>query len=189
MSYFNELVGLSRGADMLRLRLFPDAKEVTESFGAYAAVRRHIVARGLSLGDPTVTLIAVGDGSTPRTAATFALRSAWRCVSVDPRLRWRGRVDCLDVRACRVEETHVEVHGPVVVVAVHSHATLAAALRAVVGHPTRVSVVAIPCCATQVVHGVDPTVQYDDPEIDSPKRRVVVWDDVPLPSVGGAASL
>ena len=80
--YLNSLVNLRCGPDMLLLRLFPNAKEVTESFGAYEAVAKHL--RDFPRKDPNIRLVVVGDGHTPRTAATFAFRSAWECYSVDP---------------------------------------------------------------------------------------------------------
>lgn len=65
------------------------------------------------------------------------------------------------------------------IVAVHSHARLPDAVRVAVTNPgTQVAVVAIPCCVPQVLHGVPPDVGYDDPDIMSPERRVLVWRDV-----------
>lgn len=43
MSYYlDEFVRFSRSPELLSLKLFPNAKEITESFGAYAAVREHL---------------------------------------------------------------------------------------------------------------------------------------------------
>jgi hypothetical protein len=178
----DELLRCHCAALLLSLRLFPNAKEVSESFGAYAAVRAHL--NEIPFNDPTVTLIAVGDGCTPRTGATFAMRSAWRCVSVDPRLRqqegvvrdWRD-VRRLETRRCRVEQTQVAVDGPVVVVAVHSHATLEASLSCIVGNPTSIAVVAMPCCVSLVLPGVPIRASYEDPDVMSPHRRIVIWPD------------
>lgn len=186
--YIDELLGCSRGADFLRLGLFPNSKEVTESFGAYAAVRQHL--RDLALNDPAITMVAVGDGHTPRTAATFAMRSAWRCWSVDPNLaetsgkgprhrpasrRW-DQIDRLTVRPSRIEDVRIVCDGPCVIVAVHSHAVLAAAL-AVIEAP-RVAVVAMPCCVPQTVPGREADIAYEDAGVTSPQRRVLVWRDV-----------
>ena len=86
--YLNEFFSLSCSRDLLEWEVFPNFKEVTESFAAYRAVEKHL--RHLpwcGLDDRGVTLLAVGDGASPRTATTFALRSAWDCHSVDPGLR------------------------------------------------------------------------------------------------------
>lgn len=181
--YLNELVGLTVGAKMLEMGLFPNAKEVSESFSAYAAARAHLP--WFSLGDPGVTLVAVGDGCTPRTGATFAMRSAWRCFSVDPALREtgasgaRGRrpsrrwnaIERLTVLPERVEDVAVEADRAIIV-AVHSHACLAAALRSV--RAREIAVVAMPCCVPQRL-SAPPDVTYDDPGVWSPQRTVMVW--------------
>lgn len=68
----------------------------------------------VSFDDSNVTLIAVGDGVTPRTATLFAFRSRWRCVSIDPALRpgpWH-KVASLTTIASRVQDAIVHVHGP-----------------------------------------------------------------------------
>lgn len=181
--YFDELVKCPVGARLLSLNVWPDAKEVSESLGAYAAVRRYLP--DLLLSDRTVTVIVVGDGSTPRTAATFALRSAWQCHSVDPTLArtqggwWKptgGPIDRLHINPCRVEDARFVCDGPAIIVAVHSHATLPAALASVVA--PRVAVVAMPCCVPQVIDGQEPDVIYEDHGILSPMRRVMVWRSV-----------
>ena len=200
-SYFDEFIACSRAPDMLALGLFPDAKEVTESFGAYAAARRYL-REAFPLNDPAVVLIAVGDGSTPRTGATFAMRSAWSCTSVDPRLHetsnrgvcgrppstgWGG-VERLTVLPRRVEEVTVDCDGrPVLVVAVHSHASLAASIGCIGGRPSRVGVIAMPCCVSLVLPGLVPDATYEDQAILSPQRRVVVWGDATARAENGRA--
>ena len=176
MSYMNEFIRLKCASDMLRFGLFPNAKEISESFGAYNAVRQHL--RHLDRGDPRVTMIAVGDGRTPRTAATFALRSAWQCHSVDPVLRPGGGhdIDRLTLQRTRAENATVVATGPVVIVAVHSHAVLPAAVAMIRG-PCTVDVVAIPCCVPQKLEQ-EPDVTYTDQNILSPARRVLVWRHV-----------
>lgn len=176
LRYLNELVRLRCTNDLLALRLFPDMKEITESFGAYSAVRDHLDHR---LSDPSITVLVVGDGHTPRTGATFAFRSAWSCYSVDPRLTLKPdhlRIDRLESRPCLIEDMPVLVaDGPVIVVAVHSHASLGVTVRKVCAN--RIDVVAIPCCVPQVLDQA-PTEVYDDSGIWSPKREVRIWTEV-----------
>lgn len=188
--YLDEFVRTKPSADLLALGLFPNAKEITESLAAYNAVRTHL--RRFSLSDRGVTLAAVGDGHTPRTAALFAVRSAWTCHSVDPALRetgsngvvgrpvsrgWR-RIDRLTVHPRRIEDVAIEAER-VVIVAVHSHAPLDAALRSV--RAQDVAVVAMPCCVPQDL-GAPPDVAYEDDGVWSPQRTIRVWR-----SVGGAS--
>jgi hypothetical protein len=49
-------------------------------------VREHLGGL-LSPSDPSVLVLAVGDGLTPRTAALFAFRTRWRAISIDPLMR------------------------------------------------------------------------------------------------------
>ena len=93
--YVTELLKLACGPELVRLRLFPDAKELTESFAANNAARSFLYPRGAVGGrvdpaDAAVTCVAIGDGNTPRTAALFAFLTRWHCVAVDPEMvEWR----------------------------------------------------------------------------------------------------
>lgn len=177
--YLSELTQLRCGPDLLALNVFPNAKEVSESFGAFRAAREQLHDYGFPLGDPRITCVCVGDGVSPRTGATFAFRSAWNCFSVDPALRskWqtaRKSVDRLEVIPGRIE-CQGFTSDRVVVVAVHSHARLEAALRTI--RANRVAVIAIPCCVDQVLPWA-PDLEYEDFGILSPRRTVKVWRNI-----------
>lgn len=173
LRYLNEFVRLRCSLDLLDLRLFPDMKEVTESFAAYAAARDRL---GLRLDDPSVVMVAVGDGHTPRTAATFAFRSAWTCYSVDPRLTMKPahqRVRRLTCIPLRIEDApRIVNEGPVVIAAVHSHAPLDEAVKAV--DAPEVHVIALPCCVPQSL-SQPPSQVFEDEGVWSPKREVRIW--------------
>lgn len=177
MKYLDEFVRCPRASDLLALKLFPNAKEITESFAAYTAVRAHL---DVDLGDPKVAVLCVGDGHVPRTAAVFAFRSAWTCFSVDPAMRPRKwPVDRLRTYRGRVPGW-IPAHGVptyrrAIVVAVHSHASLRASVYAGLLLAPRVSAVSIPCCFRDDINGAD--VVYEDAEILSPHRKVSVWSD------------
>ena len=94
--YVTELLKLACGPELVRLRLFPDAKELTESFAANNAARSFLWSKNaagrarVDPADAAVTCVAVGDGNTPRTAALFAFLTRWQCVAVDPEMvEWR----------------------------------------------------------------------------------------------------
>ena len=175
--YMQTLVRWSGGHRLLALGLFPDAKEVTESFASYRAIERHVP--WVNFQDPDVTLIAVGDGGTPRTAATFAIGSAWACHSVDPALRhasrWESRIARLHVHRRRIEECAPFECDKAVIVAVHSHADLRASIAMVKAH--RLAIVSIPCCVRQELD-MQPDESYDDIGIWSHQRRVLIWIDI-----------
>lgn len=65
--------------------------------------------------------------------------------------------------------------GHVIVVHVHSHATLDATLSRIHG-ARMVSAVAIPCCVPQFITGpIEPDYVYRDEGIVSPENEVKVW--------------
>ena len=70
---------------LLGLRLFPDAKEITESMGCLYAIRAHARECGFNFATRDVTAVVVGDGAKPRTAALACFLTRWRrVIAVDP---------------------------------------------------------------------------------------------------------
>lgn len=183
--YLDEFVRCRCAPDMLTRKLFPNAKEITESFGAYNAAREHL---HVSFGDASIAVLCVGDGHVPRTAATFAFRSAWTCLSVDPLMRdgwtsnthgvarlhaYRAKVDL--VAGWKVPGDFSRAFDRAIVVAVHSHASLRASIETARQLAPRVSAISIPCCFKDDVGAA--LVVNDDYGILSPHRRVFVWRD------------
>lgn len=174
----DELLRLKCAPDLLALGIFPDSKEVAESFSMYRAVRHHLPQ--FSMQDPGVTLIAVGDGCVPRTAATFAFRTAWMCHSIDPCMRpfnaAVARVDRLHGYAKRAEEVKLEATDRAVIVAVHSHARFWAALDTVPDTcEVAMVVVVLPCCEPHALAPGGFDHAYDDDGIPSPDKTVYVY--------------
>ena len=65
-------------------------KEITESVAAYAHASKYIFSEMdcVSKGVVRDAILCIGDGSTPRSAAMFALyKPDWECYSIDPQLR------------------------------------------------------------------------------------------------------
>lgn len=183
--YLNELVKLHCGSDLLATKFFPNAKEITESFAAYSATRRYLWDN-FPPDDPTVTLVAVGDGTWPRTGAVFAFRTAWQCISVDPLIHENApykegnragmKVERLMAIQAKVEDARLTEFycqdEPLVIVCVHSHAPMPAVLTALPAKKR--AVIAIPCCVPQEIPGV-PLIEYRDNGILSPCNLVKVW--------------
>ena len=174
VKYLAEFVGLSCAPDMLALRVFPNGKEISESFAAYDAARYRL--QQFRLSDPRVTVVCVGDGRSPRTGATFALRSAWNVYSVDPMLkggtrRWEA-IRRLTIVPERIEAFSIEAER-VILVAVHSHANLANSVAAI--RAREIAVIAIPCCVRMHLKH-EPDLQYEDKGIISPCRTVKIWN-------------
>lgn len=189
MRYINEFMRTHCAPDLLAWGLFPNAKEITESFGAYNAVRKWLVHHKpvvyacytvppfTEFNDDHTRLIVVGDGNTPRTAALFAARSKWDCYSVDPRLKDK-HYPIKRLTTCRVpiESFTMKTDNPVIIVAVHSHAELEVAIENIQS-PKR-AVVAIPCCKKQDIKAKRPDIEYFDFGIASPQNKVKVWLNV-----------
>jgi hypothetical protein len=186
--YLDDLFKTRCGPDLLQRGLFPNAKEWTESCGAWHAVWKML---GWNPGDMDTLVLVPGDGCSPRTAAMFTYRSAWRAISIDPRLRdkWHGMrritlnqdtVENVLQRALesgRVPSGHGLIRR-VLVAAVHSHAPLDKAVRlARLFYPKKLAVVAIPCCVHQKLH-VPPDIRYIDRNIWSPENEVLIWRNV-----------
>lgn len=178
--YVDQFLRLRCREELAENELFPNAKELTESFAAAdAALHR----TGVNPRSTEVTAIVVGDGSTPRTAATLALRSNWHVVSVDPALRldrmaaWKRPIARLDLLAVPIERISAVLSGPTLLVAVHAHVRLERAMRAVQQQGADVvAAVAISCCGFEHnAPGLRLLEDYEDWGIWSPERRVQVW--------------
>lgn len=175
--YLNDFVSAKCSADLLAWGVFPNAKEITESFAAYWGIVRYVPE--VQRNKPAV-LIAVGDGCTPRTAATFAVRSTWRCLSVDPLTKGcpqgLNRVKCYPLKAEDLKGV-VDCRGlPVIIVAVHSHAKLTDAVSIPYNYSS-LSVLAMECCVPQRLGRTPPDVEYEDKGVWSPKNYVRIWRD------------
>lgn len=187
LRYTTELLRLKCGPDLLALGIFPDAKELAESFATYSAVKKHLPA--FKTDDPGTVLLSVGDGHVPRTAAVFAHRTAWTCHSIDPCMRqtgWRNDVDRLEVWQARAEDLvgpHGSVGWPiepdtatsVVIVGVHTHARWDAMLRLVSPAMLRTALVVMPCCEPGALPPGGFDLAYDDDGVPSPDRTIYVY--------------
>lgn len=184
--YTDELLSLRCAPQLLTLRLFPDAKELSESFACFHAARSRLSAR-FAASDPAVTMLAIGDGLTPRTAALFAFRTAWTCIAIDPLMRepdrWASEVE----RLCAVRAT-VQAAGEagggweadrVLLVLPHAHVGLKTCLRHVRWRAALAAVV-MPCCNWYGADSTDgvgpPAFEEEDGGVVSPHRLVRVWE-------------
>ena len=175
MRYLDEFVKLKCAPDLLASGVFPNAKEITESLTCYNAARQHL-RKEFPLNDKDIRCFVVGDGNTPRTGAIFAMRTAWRVISIDPRLKpdKEYNIDRLNVYAVRVEDLCGMPpigEGKVVLVACHSHANWEQMLKPF-SSVTKLAIIALPCCEPV---GKDPDVEYADWGCWSPCRTVKIW--------------
>mmetsp|Transcript_36858 Transcript_36858/g.93917 ORF Transcript_36858/g.93917 Transcript_36858/m.93917 type:complete len:406 (+) Transcript_36858:108-1325(+) len=182
--YTNEFLQLTCAPLLLELKLFPNAKELTESFACFAAARAHLSSE-FNPRDPTVAVVCVGDGFAPRTAALFAFRTAWRCISVDPLMEerpdgvpsWSDSVNRLEVHRARIEDIPMIRAERVLVVLTHAHVGLEASFS-VVRWRHALGAIAMPCCnfyKALSLPDAKPLVEQEDAGVVSPHRLVRAW--------------
>lgn len=176
--YLNQFLRLRCAPDLLEAKLFPNAKEITETMAAAEAVHDHL-GTWFPPDDSSVHCFVVGDGVVPRTGATFALRTKWDVTSVDPQLYERDYpFRRLDLIRRNIEDVSGFDCEKALLVLVHSHAYPPSCIRAI--RATAVlAVVAIPCCVpTEQLAGKSPDLEYEDGGIWAEKRVVKIWKNI-----------
>ena len=174
--YIQRIFGMKCLADMSILELYPNAKEVTESYGCFEAVVNNF---NYDLKDPNVNIVCVGDGHTPRTAAMFAFRSRWATYSIDPELRSRttwNRINRLKRISKRIQEVSLEFEEPTIIVHCHAHVKIEDSLRSI--KSPELSVVSMECCVGQYIRRIEPDIVYKDNCIWTPKNEIKIWKNV-----------
>ncbi len=176
--YVNRFIGLNSLEEFGKYGLFPNVKEVTESFGMYHAVTQWIGGTDPDIfdDDTNVYVIVVGDGKTPRTAALFAFMTKWQCCSIDPALEgdYEG-IRRLDIVPERIEDAKIKPtdDGINIIVMPHAHVEPQVAWNKLAND--RTWLVNMPCC----VHGELslPAIQYRDHYIASPKNYIRIYSN------------
>lgn len=181
VKYVNEFMRLKCSLDLHKLQVFPNTKEITESFGAYHGAIRAIGGQQ-HLRRTDVDVIIAGDGCSPRTGVTFALRSAWNIISIDPLMRDQWLKDFgirrLSVLRAKVEDMPVRRDNELIIVLPHSHAPMKEVLKNLKSKKAR-HIVSIPCCVPDIVKELGyPHESIEDFGIWSPKRCVHIWKNV-----------
>lgn len=176
--YMEHFVKLKCAPDLLQMKLFPNAKEISESMGAFEAVTTHVLKGDFSqFGDKNTVMICVGDGVVPRTGALFKFRTSWNCISIDPEVRltteWEEKIKGLTVIKKRLEEMGFDYpENRVIVVMVHSHARIKDVFKHI--KAKELHIVSIPCCIPHDLDGI-PYIGIHDSNIWSEKNTVKIW--------------
>lgn len=189
LSYLDEFLSLNCAPDLLAAQLFPNAKEITETFGAWHMFKKHL----WNLKDnPNIVMWDIGCGSTPRTTAFFAFMTRWRlCTGIDPVVKYNGKITLSRTKiiAKRVEEIHISTiehmrdsyntdyitltPSAQIITAVHAHVSLPTILRTIKSTiPTYI--IAIPCCI-KLELPYNPVDEYRDNKILSPHNLVRLY--------------
>ena len=179
MRYIDEFLGLTTAPLLIQQQLFPNAKEITESMGMYAAVRQYVrPVFNLDYSDKSITVVVIGDGHTPRTAALFATRSRWQAISIDPLLRDKEwKINNLTCISKKIQECSRLTTGKYIIVLPHAHVDIESCLHAI---PTPIAIVGMPCCFPMNFKKDSPDYEYyeyHDNSILSPHNMIRIWLD------------
>lgn len=119
-------------------------KEITESMSVVLAALDAAKEAGIERKDSSISCLVVGDGRSPRTGALVALLTGWEVTSIDPALRQVGPHPMVRrlFGVCGKLESYPLWRADIVL-AVHSHASVAATRAAL--KPGGV-LVSMPCC-------------------------------------------
>jgi len=162
------------------ISFFPNAKEITETMGILECLYYKL---NVNRQSPTTTCYVLGDGTTPRTAATVVISSLFTVYSIDPILKTTSKhikdknikslQERLNICKCKSEEfTNINKTATLsIILAVHSHAPLNEFWLRV---PSPKIAISIPCCVPQFTD-IEPSGFYVDDKIFSEKNKVVYW--------------
>lgn len=168
--YINRFIALNCAGELLNRKLFPNAKEITESFAAFKAIIEYIPYNRKT---DKVQVVCVGDGHTPRTGALISMLTSWNVISIDPVMRIKDyNIKRLELIKAKIEDVQLEYDCPVIIVCVHSHAKLTDCLKSIKANERYI--ITIPCCVPSDLTA-DPIESYIDNDIDSEKRKVEIY--------------
>ncbi|CAF1052675.1 unnamed protein product [Rotaria sordida] len=176
LEYLDEFLQLRCAPELITMGLFPNSKEITESFAIWSALRQFIFPRmeqklptSESIDNRQNAIIVVGDGMTPRTAAlcAYLTKGLWQCYSIDPMLQYDTYADMISInrrsittvnhctewksikglRMARAKIQTVSVQcRKAIVVMMHAHVTLEDAIAAIDASEGIIGIITCPCC-------------------------------------------
>ena len=174
--FIEKFVTLKCAPDLLALEVFPNAKEITESMAAMHAIKKYCLGF-LTLNDPSVHVVVVADGNSPRTGALMAFMSNWTVTSIDPRLKEKWvktskiqRLECIDMMLENIPLTDPIIAKTKLVVGVHTHVTYETMKEYFPNTPW----IIIPCCVPYPEK--ESTHYYREPGIWSPENQVLLYN-------------
>lgn len=204
--YVDKLFSLNCFPEIVAMKVFTSAKDVSESMAAIQAAGQYglLPNNNKKKGSSRVKCLCIGDGCTPRTAVLGCYLKKWECVSIDPALQqdWHG-IEPKGVRGLigfkgTLEEfmksqqqeereggeaAKQEEYDHLLLLCVHSHARLhnEESIDKIMARWGNVSttLVSLPCCPTfrsQKDVGRPPDHVYEDDCVFSQCRKVEIWN-------------
>lgn len=184
--YVNRFISLDSLEEFGKYNLFPNVKEVTESFGMYNAVASYVCGsdNNINTKNDNVRLFVVGDGVTPRTAGLFAFMTKWKCWSIDPELR---KNNYSGIKRLHIIHEKIEDWEPSqqnnwndsyhIILMPHSHADIKPTWKRL--HNNKTWLLTMPCC---VHHEMSlPCIEFKDPHVASPKNNIKIYSNYCTP--------
>lgn len=185
LRYIDFFLKLNCATELVSTGFYPNGKEISETQGAFEAVRHKLK---LDYKDSSVAVVVVGDGYNPRTGYYIACMTKWTIFSVDPAMQ-RDKNDILEkikkrenifiypqtIEKCTL---NVENFNTVVLLFVHSHASLKASIQAlIISEKTSLHAVSMPCCFDDDL-GIPHDLKYDDPFVISVHRSLFIYKNI-----------
>ncbi len=182
--YLERFFSLNSAEELIKYKLFPNPKEITESFGMLNAVETviHNSDPYISKDNENITCIVVGDGQKPRTGALCAFLTKWNVYSIDPDMKWlnvANEITRLTCMAQKIEDAKLklEVPGPVIIMMPHAHASAQASWDCI--QSPKKWLVRMRCCTKDEINV--PGISYNDPHVCSPKNKIEIHSNYLAP--------
>ena len=189
LRYLDEFIKLKCAPDLLINKLFPNAKEITESMAAFNAYRKNLMFN-YPPNEEHTTCLVVGDGVVPRTGAVFAMRTKFNVISVDPEMRLKYNYYLHEnIKQLFLVKAKAELISwvnwlsyikKIIIVAVHSHAPLDKLIKRIeeTADIKEFAIISMPCCYEDNIEHLDAInkiISYNDYGIHSEKRRINIY--------------
>lgn len=203
LEYLNQFLQLKCSSELIEMGLFPNVKEISESFSMWTALRKYIFSQlSISNEKNENAIIVVGDGMTPRTAAlcSYLSSGSWKCYSIDPLIQydtyldmtfinkqsnttiehcllWK-RIKGLRIIRDRIERVSIECEKAIVIL-MHAHVHLDQTIQSINASKGIIGVITCPCCQfihfQQTFFQEKPHHQYHDLRLLSLQNQINVW--------------
>ncbi len=188
--YLNRYIRLKASADMQALELFPNLKEIQESFSIFNVIESYILKRDTNIDrnkENHVLCFVVGDGTTPRTAAVINFMTKWDTISCDPIMRnpakYAGIKRCEvhtskgeDIVEMVTQRVEIVEHEYVILIFPHSHIPNT---NEIYKHFTdkKVWIINMPCCHKKQDDylPLKEWVSFKDDAVASPENTIKVY--------------
>eukprot|EP01084_Bolivina_argentea_P087181 157496_1 len=201
--YIDEFLSLKCVTDLIEHKVYPNAKEITESFSILHSLRKYLNSSSkdfeshydYNFENKNVTALVIGDGSTPRIASLLCYITKWNNVySIDPQLKIKKNKSWNNIRhlkclRSKIEDITIKINdnNNVIVIFMHSHVLLEESLLSISfnkqnNNKHKMAVITVPCCQYmnkhKTLYNQQPDYTFTDISMASNKNTFYIWKDV-----------